>query len=359
MGNNLLGWLASRIYNSEHISPVSTPGSTATGNHSTSSLMSLNPLAPAFLPPPQPSCDPPILLCNPPTMGIPLAQLVCGMLPQTLPSHIPSTNQHITDKTLLLPLLQPTTQLQPDAAIPPPALGPPAFLLPSLQHHTNCLQTINKTIKQFSHHLKTEQLDRQTLQLVLLQLQNDFALLRYLLFSNKDFSARRPAASPLPNPNLNPNPNPISTSSALPHSGPRDPTLHRPTPAGAVGTAKTKTNNTTETESQPTPNSQEAPSTKLQNLTSRISKLEKFFAKELSSYTSITAGTTPNTFSYTINFASSNLDIQMSIFGKFPQWNLYSTLQKWLDHHLISSLSRPQVLAALSSVLTPTDSTSS
>ena len=60
-----------------------------------------------------------------------------------------------------------------------------------------------------------------------------------------------------------------------------------------------------------------------------------------------------------IKFASLNLVIQMLPFGKFLRWSLYSTPQKWPDHHLIPSLNRPQVSVVLSSGLTPMDSTSS
>ena len=54
-----------------------------------------------------------------------------------------------------------------------------------------------------------------------------------------------------------------------------------------MGTAKTKTNNTANTDFQPIPHTQE---TTIQNLTSRICKLEKVVANEVSTYTSITAG---------------------------------------------------------------------
>ena len=254
--------------------------------------MSLNPLAPAFLPSYQSSSNSPISLCNSTTMGLPLAQLICGMHPQTIPSLAPSIKQHIADTTLLLPLPQQTNQSTPDAAAHQPTPGSLAPLPSSLQHQSNCLQAINKTIKQFSQHLKADQLDRQILQLIHLQLQNDFALLRYLLFSpvetipNKNITVKNSATSPL----LNSNPNPNPTSSAFPLSGPRDHTLLCSTPVGAVGPPRTKTNNTTNANPQPTPNSQEAPSTTVQNLTSRICKLEKLFADQLSAYTSITAG---------------------------------------------------------------------
>ena len=60
-------------------------------------------------------------------MSLRLAQLICGMLPQTIPSHAPSINQHITDGTFLLPLIQPTNQSKPDAAAyqPTPGSSPP------------------------------------------------------------------------------------------------------------------------------------------------------------------------------------------------------------------------------------------
>ena len=145
--------------------------------------MALNPLAPAFLPHYQPSSEPPISLCNSTTMNLPLAQLICGMPPQTIPSHAPSVSPHITDGTFLLPLLQPTNQSKSHVANQQTTPGSSAFLPTSLQHQANCPQAIQKTIQQLNQRLKEEHLDRQTLQLVVLQLQNDFALLRYLLFS--------------------------------------------------------------------------------------------------------------------------------------------------------------------------------
>ena len=260
--------------------------------------MSLNPLAPAFLPHHQSSSDPPVLLCNSNTMNLPLAQLICGMPPQIIPSHAPSLNQNIGDNTLLL---QPINQYTTDAAAHKSTPGSSTHLPSALHHQTQCLQAINNSIQQFHQHLKAEKLDRQILQLVVLQLQNDFAVLRYLLFSstkttpNKDITLKDTATSPLfdtnanskPNVNLNPNPNASSHfTSAFPLSGPRAPKLRRSTPVGAVGTAKTK-NNTANADFQPIPNTQE---TTIQNLTSRICKLEKLFANEVSTYTSITAG---------------------------------------------------------------------
>ena len=231
-------------------------------------------------------------------MGLRLAQLICGMPPQSTPSHAPSISQHITDCTFLLPPLQPTTQSKPDAAVHQPTPGSSAILPSPLQHQSNCLQAIDKTIKQFSQHLNAEQLDRQTLQLILLQFQNDFALLRYLLFSpaetisNKNVTVNISATSLLLNPNVspNPNPNPNPISVAFPLPGPGEHTILRSTPVGAVGPPRTKTNNTANADFQPTPNTQEAPSTMVQNLTPSLCKLEKLFADEISAYTSITAG---------------------------------------------------------------------
>ena len=302
MGKNLLGWQASRVYNSKHISPLSAIGSTTTSYNRTSSLMSLNPLAPVFLPSYQSFSNPPTSLCNSNTMNLPLAQLICGMPPPITPSHAPSINQHIADNTLLLPLLQPMNQYTKDAAAHKPTPGSSTHLPSSFHPQMKCLQAINNSIQQFNQHLKAEKLDRQILQLVVLQLQNDFAVLRYLLFSstgtlpNKDVTVKDAAtspsldttANPIPNANPNPNPNPSSHfSSAFSLPGPRAPTFCRSNPVGAVGTAKTKTNNTANNDFQPIPNTQD---TTIQNLTSRICKLEKLFANEVSTYTSITAG---------------------------------------------------------------------
>ena len=138
--------------------------------------------------------------------------------------------------------------------------------------------------------MKEEHLYSQTLQLLVLQVQNDFALLSYLLFSpiepisNKDITVKNSITSPLFNCKPNPIPNPASTACT------EAPKLRRSTPVGAVGSPRAKTNNSAKLDFQPTPNTQEAPATMLQNLTSRISKLEKFFADEMSTYTSITAG---------------------------------------------------------------------
>ena len=221
------------------------------------------------------------------------------MPPQIIPSHAPSINQPITDGIFILPFLQPTNYYKQDviAHLPP---SESSYLLSSpLQHQAVCLQATHKTIQQFNLHLKAKDLDQQTLQLIVLQLQNDFALLRYLLFSpvetisNKNIAVERSTTNSLlnpnsnPKPNPNPNPSPHSTSSAFPFPSPGAPTLRRSTPVGAVGPPRTKTNNTANTDFQPIPNTQE---TTIQNLTSRICKLEKLFANEVSTYTSITAG---------------------------------------------------------------------
>ena len=251
--------------------------------------MSLSPLAAAFLPQHQPSSDPPISLCNSTAVSLPLAQLFCGMYSQIISSHAPSINQHIPDGTLLLPLRQPTNQSKLDAAAHQPTPGSSALLSLPLQHQANCLQATHKTIEQFNQHLKAEHLDRQTLQLIILPLQNDFALLRYLLFSNKDVAVKNSATSPLLNPNPNPKPSSNPTPCALPIAGPGEPKFRRSTPVGTVRPPKMKTNNTANADFQLTPNTQEAPSTTVQKLTSRVCKLEKVFADEISTYTSITA----------------------------------------------------------------------
>ena len=206
--------------------------------------MSLNPLAPVFIQNYQNSSDPPISLYNFATMNLPLAQLFCGMPPQMNPSHAFSISQPITDYIFNLPLLQSTNQSKQDAAAHQPTRGPSSLLSPPLQHQANCLQAVHKTIQQFHTHLKAEHFDQETLQPIVLQLQNDFALLRYLLFSpvetisNRIFALKNSATSPLLNPSSNPNPNPNPTSSAFPLPCTDAPKLRRSTPLGAGGTPR-------------------------------------------------------------------------------------------------------------------------
>ena len=134
--------------------------------------------------------------------------------------------------------------------------------------------------------MKAEDLGRQTLRLTVLQLQNDIALLRYLLLSDKDIAVKNSATNPLINPNPNPNPN--STSSAFPLSCTEEPRLRRSTPMGAVGPPRAKTNNSANADSQALSNTREAPPTTVQNLTSRVSRLEKVYTHEIATYTAIT-----------------------------------------------------------------------
>ena len=116
-------------------------------------------------------------------MSLPLAHLICGMPPQLIPFDAPLINQVITDGTFNLPPIRPKNPSKPDAEVQHALPGSSSILSSSFQQQANCLQANHKTIQQFNQHLKAEHLDRQTLQLFVLQLQNDLALLRYLLFS--------------------------------------------------------------------------------------------------------------------------------------------------------------------------------
>ena len=210
-------------------------------------------------------------------MSLPLAQLFRGMPRQIIPSHAPPINQPITDGTSNLPLIQPKDPSKQDAAAHQPPPGSSSLLPSPLQHQTHCLQAFYKTVQQFHQHLKTEQLDQKTLQLNVLQLQNEFPLLRYLLFSSvrtiltSDTSVTNSTTSPLTNPN--PNPNPTSTALLLPCTD--EPKFRRSTPEGAVGSPRAKTNNAANAIFLSSPNTREAPPTQMQHLTSRIFKFEK------------------------------------------------------------------------------------
>ena len=161
-------------------------------------------LAPGFLPHYQFPSDPPISLCNSTAMSYRLAQLFWGMPPQIIPSHAPLINQPIGNNFLTFPLIQSKDLPKHDAEILQPHGGSS-----SLQHQARCVQSIHQTIQQFHQHLKAEQLERKTLQLIALQLPNNFALLRYLLFSSVGptssnvISVKNSATSPLINPNPN------------------------------------------------------------------------------------------------------------------------------------------------------------
>ena len=251
--------------------------------------MSLNHLAPAFLPHYQSPSNPPISLYNSTTMSFPLAQLLCGMPPQIITTHALPINQPIGNDIFNLPLIRPKNPPKQDAETlqPPPGSS-------SLQHQAHCLQAIHQIIQQFHQHLKTEQLDRKTLQFIALQYQKDFASLRYLLFSSvgttsiSDIAVKNSAASPLIN--SNPIPNPNRTSTAFPIPCTDDPKLRRSNPEGAVGPPRAKTLNSTNANFQSSTNTLETPHITAQNLTSRFSKLEKLFAGEIATFTSITAG---------------------------------------------------------------------
>ena len=121
---------------------------------------------------------------------------------QIISSHAPQINQPMTEGTFIFPLIQTPRKSEADAATLEPPPGSLSHLSSPLQHQTNCLQAIDKTIQQFNQHLDAERLNRQTLQLIVLQLRTEFALLRYLLFSNKDIVVTNSAASLLFNPNL-------------------------------------------------------------------------------------------------------------------------------------------------------------
>ena len=208
-------------------------------------LMSLNSLAPGFLPHYQFPSDPPISLSNSTAMSLPLVQIFFGLPPSVTPSPAPPLRQLITEGTFILPLIQPENPSKHDAETLQPPPGSSPLLPPPLQHQAQCLQTIHKTIQQFHQHLKAEQLDRKALQIIVLQHQNDFALLCYLLFSSvgtvpiKDTSVKNSGTSPP----INPNSNPTSNALLLPCGA--EPSVGRSTQEDAVGPTRAKPNNST------------------------------------------------------------------------------------------------------------------
>ena len=95
-----------------------------------------------------------------------------------------------------------------------------------------------------------------------------------------------------------------------------------------------------------------------QNLISGISKFEKMFSDEITSYTSITSETLSQNFLFFIFFANLNPATQIQYFGRSPQSNLCWPLPNYPDRHLIPSFRRPKVFVALSLEPTVTTTTS-
>ena len=144
------------------------------------------------------------------------------MPPLITHSHASPLRQSITGDTSILPLIQPKNPSQQDAEELQPPPGSSSLLPSRLQHQAQSLQANHKNIQQFHQHLKAEQLDRETFHIFVLQLQNDFALPRYLLFSSvgtipiSDTSVENSAISPPINPDPNPNPTPTPLSLLIP-----------------------------------------------------------------------------------------------------------------------------------------------
>ena len=146
---------------------------------------------------------------------------------------------------------------------------------------SSAMSTSNSTDhQQFHHHLKAEQLDRRTLHINVLQLQNDFASLHYLLFSSggaipiSDTSVKNSAIGPPVNtyPNLNLHSNPNPTSNALLISRADEPSVRRFTPEGAVGPPRAKPNNAANDDFQSSTNIRVGSLATIQNLSSRLSR---------------------------------------------------------------------------------------
>ena len=297
--------------------------STTTGDQRTFPLMSLNPLAPAFLPHYQFSSDQPISLCNSTAMCLPLAQLFCGMPPSITLSHAPPLRQRIAANTFILPLTQPQSPSKQDAEILQQSPGPSSFFPSPLQNQAQCLQAIHENIQQFHQHLKAEQLDRKAINVFVLQPQNDFAFLRYLLFSSagtnpiSDPAVKNYANSPLINPN--PNFNPLPTALLLPWADKTQ--LRCSTLEGAVWPPRAKRNNSSNADPTPLQLRRRTPHQEPRSSKNYLQMKYQPIQLSLRQFT-------PNNFSCMIKSASLRRVIRTLSFGQFPQWSFGSTLQK-------------------------------
>ena len=170
-------------------------------------------------------------------------------------------------------------------------LNRPLFCFFLFNNQRNVNTRFTRSLKQLHQHSKAEQLDWKALYLFALQIMNDIALLRYLLFASvgtfllTENSIHNSTVSPTDTLN----PKPTSPRPLLPWTD--DTSVCRFTPQGAVGAPRGKTINSASADFQSTPNTQEAPPTTVQNLpASKNSKFEKLLADEIAFLTSITFG---------------------------------------------------------------------
>ena len=194
-------------------------------------------------------------------------------------------------------------------------------LVPSpLQHQAQCLQAIQKTNQHFHQHLKAEQLDRKTSQDIVLQLQNDSALLRYLLFASvganplSDTPVKISATSPLIDPIPNPNPNPTSPSPLISCAARHS--IRCSTPEGAVEPPRAKPNNSANADFQSSINTRDGSLST--NLSSRVFNFEKLFINEITTYISITTGIQSQYFLLYNKICQLEAGNSDTIIGKIP-----------------------------------------
>ena len=86
-----------------------------------------------------------------------------------------------------------------------------------------------------------------------------------------------------------------------------------------MGPPGTKSNNVANVDFQSSTNTRDGRLIKVQNLSSRNSKLEELFTDEIATYTSITGGIHSQYFFHTIKLAGVKLVIRILLFERFLQ----------------------------------------
>ena len=119
-----------------------------------------------------------------------------------------------------------------------------------------------------------------------------------------------------------------------------------------MGPSRAKTNNSASAGLQPILNTREDPPKTVQNLASRIRKLEKLFADEITTYTSITAGIYSQYFFLYDKIRQLEPGNSDAIIWKIPSVKFVFDSAKKARPLSDLSLNRPQVLVVLSSFRT-------
>ena len=203
MGNHILGWYPTRIYDSEQLFSISTNCCTTKSNHSSPALMTLDPFAPSFCPQQRPkpfsfSRKQPLVEMD--YSGASDSPTKAAMAPTSNP-HPPSIDEQIHSLSIQLNQLQTYSESSVQQTTPLLQKFPLAHL-----KQVQYLHSVQLTVAKLHQDLESEKLERQTLLLLVLQLQKDLTFIQTMHTNPrngthpKPFSIDPPSAGTVANP---------------------------------------------------------------------------------------------------------------------------------------------------------------